>query len=59
MNNSIGVTNSFCGCNDNMLLILVLLMVLCPGFLGCGNDSFIIILFLLMLMPNGLNRNIC
>ena len=65
MNNPIGTTNSFCGGNnENMLLILVLLLVLCPGYIGsfgCGNDSFIIILFLLILMPSLCNscRNIC
>ena len=57
MNNSI---NGACfNNNESMLLILVLLMVLCPGFLGgCGNDSFILIIFLLMFMPN-MNRGIC
>ncbi|WP_317368818.1 hypothetical protein [uncultured Tyzzerella sp.] len=59
MNNPIGTT---CGCgvnNENLLFILVLLIVLCPGFIGgFGNDSFILILFLLILMPNSF-RNIC
>lgn len=61
MNNSISATNSlFCGGNDNMLLILVLLLVLAPNFIGClGNDPLLLIILLIVFLPNLCCRNAC
>lgn len=63
MNNSVNATNSlFCGGNDNMLLILVLLLILAPGFMcNLGNDPLLLIVLAIIFLPSlGLcGRNVC
>lgn len=59
MNNPIGTTNNFCGCNNDSLMLIILLLCIAPNFLGgFSNDSFMIIILLLLFIPN-MNRGLC